>query len=185
MKIYAVRHSITPLNKQRLLNAQIDESLAPEGIDHAQKAISLFPKTIKHIYSSSLNRAKETAEIINSKAGLPISTHDELREVHMGSLAGKSWEDVDAMEPEIKIRHYALEYDYQSFGGESVKQVKTRLKKILEQINQNHNDHEALIVTHGGILRLLYKLGSNEKKKDIEHVSFQEFDLDKILAALI
>ena len=180
MKIYAIRHSITPLNQERLLNAQIDEPLAPEGIEHAKKAV--LPKSVKHIHTSSLQRTKQTADIVNSEAKLPISTHDELKEVHMGSLAGKSWDDLNTSD--LKQKHYALEYDYRPFGGESVQEVKTRLKKFLQQINNTQGDFELLIVTHGGIIRLLHFLEHGETRKDIAQVSFEVFDLDKILESL-
>ena len=96
MKIYVIRHGLTELNKQKKVNSEVDEPLAPEGIEQAKAIIPLLPKTIRHIYSSPMLRAKQTAEIIISKLKIPISSIDELTEIRMGSsLAGKSWEEME------------------------------------------------------------------------------------------
>lgn len=181
MKIYVIRHGLTPLNKKRILNAQIDESLAPEGIKQAQDSISLVPKSVKYIYSSSLKRAKQTAQIINSNLNLPLSEHDELREIHMGSYAGKSWSDPD-LGPELKKKHRSIQFDYTKLGGESSEDFKKRVISFLKMINRKHKDGEVLIVTHGGILRLIHLLEHDKELLDeIENASIHTVDLGKIL----
>lgn len=181
MIIYVIRHGITELNKKTVVNGQIDEPLAPEGIEQAKAVIPLIPKLIKHIYTSPMQRAKQTAEIINSKLNLPISLQTELTEIHMGSLAGKAWTNMEAG-LELKKKHRAIEFDYRSHGGESAKEVKKRVLAFLKKINGKHNDHETLIVTHGGIIRLLHLLEyDNQRLDEIEHVTLHTFDLDKIL----
>lgn len=181
MKIYVIRHGLTGLNKKKLVNGQIDEPLAPEGIEQAKTALTLIPKSITHIYTSPLLRAKQTAEIINSKVKKLVSVQQELTEIHMGSLAGKSWEEMEGG-LELKKKHRAIEFDYRPQGGESAKEVKKRIITFLKKINGKHNDHETLIVTHGGIIRLLHLLEHNQPLVDeIEHISFKTFDLKKIL----
>ncbi|MBI2593891.1 histidine phosphatase family protein [Candidatus Daviesbacteria bacterium] len=181
MKIYVIRHGLTPLNKKRILNAQIDESLAPEGIKQAQDSISLVPKSVKYIYSSSLKRAKQTAQIINSNLNLPLSEHDELREIHMGSYTGKSWSDPD-LGPELKKKHRSIQFDYTKLGGESSEDFKKRVISFLKMINRKHKDGEVLIVTHGGILRLIHLLEHDKELLDeIENASIHTVDLGKIL----
>lgn len=86
MKIYVVRHGLTELNKQKRVNGEIDEPLAPEGLEQARAAISLMPKSIKHIYTSPMIRAKQTAQTLNSKLNLVLIEHQNLTEIKMGSL---------------------------------------------------------------------------------------------------
>lgn len=181
MKIYVIRHGLTELNKKKIVNGQIDEPLAPEGIKQAKAAISLIPESIKYIYVSPLKRARQTAEIINSKLKRPISLHIGLTEIHMGSLAGKSWDQMGSG-AELKKKHRAIEFDYRAKGGESVSDVKKRVISFLKKINGQHLDYEVLIVTHGGIIRLLHLLEHGSQLLDeIEHISPHTFDLDKIL----
>lgn len=181
MKFYLIRHGLTPLNKAKKVNGEVDEPLAPEGIEQAKDIISLIPKSVKYIYSSSLLRARQTAETINSKLHLPIYFQDELFEVRMGNLAGKSWEEMDGG-PDLKKKHRTVQFDYRPYGGESVADVKARLIPFFKKINTQHGDNEVLLITHGGMIRLINLLEKGEAVYETEkHVSLLTFDLDKIL----
>ena len=179
MKIYAIRHGLTELNKRGILNGRLDESLAPEGIEQAELAAQSIPASITHIYTSSLTRAKQTAEIINKKVFLPVTFHDELREVHFGKLTGMSWETIESGE-ELKSKHRSVQYDY-SPEGESADAVKNRVSLFLREISKNHTDGEILIVTHGGIIRVLQKIVNNKPDDKIENAFLFTFDISKIL----
>jgi len=179
MKIYVIRHGLTELNKQGRVNGQIDESLTSEGIEQAQALV--LPLSISLIYTSPFLRTMQTVEIINAHLGLPIYPHDGLREIHMGSLAGKAWTEIEGGD-KLKIAHRSVQFDYTSYGGESAEQAKKRVLGFLKQIHGKHKDHEALIVTHGGIIRVLHLLETGETtQEDIEHISPHTFDLNKIL----
>lgn len=175
MKIYAIRHGLTELNKKGLINGHIPDELAPEGIEQAKNAIKSLPTSIKHIYSSSLNRAKQTAEILNSQLRLPVSLHEELKEVCFGKLEGTPFLE------EHKYDHINLKYDWRP-SGENYDDVKNRVIKILQEIKSENKDGEALIVVHGGIIRMLLFLESGEVKGKIGNAELFCFDIDKILA---
>ncbi len=182
MKIYVIRHGITELNKQKKVNGEVDEPLTREGIEQAKAVIPLLPKTIKHVYSSPMLRAKQTAEIIISKLKAPISSIDELTEIRMGSsLAGKSWEEMENG-LELKEKHRSVQFNYQPYGGESVKEVKKRLLAFLKKVNGKYGDNEVLIITHGGIIRFFHLLNSGEVPYETEkHISPLIFNLNRIL----
>lgn len=174
MKIYVIRHGQTELNVKGLINGQIGDALTPEGVKQAETAAKSLPGTINHIYASPLNRAKQTAEILNTELNVPVTFHDELKEVNFGELQGTPYLD------EYKKRHMALNYDWGP-SGENVEQVKARVLKVLKQIKGESGDEEALIVAHGGIVYLLYFLESGEISDAVGNASLHSFDLDKIL----
>ena len=181
MKIYIVRHGLTPLNKAKKVNGEVDEPLAPEGIEQAKAIISDIPKSVTRIYSSPLLRARQTADIISSALNIPVTIADELTEIRMGSLAGKSWEKMDGG-LELKKKHRTVQFDYRPYGGEAVVDVKKRLLPFFKKINAKHENNEALIVTHGGMIRLINLLEQGESVYETEkHVSLLTFNLDKIL----
>ena len=182
MKVYVIRHGLTELNKKKVVNGQIDEPLAPEGIEQAKVASQLIPETIKVIYTSPLLRARQTAEIINSKLKRPIYPQQELTEIHMGSLAGKAWTEM-ALGLELKKKHRTAKFDYRPEGGESAIEVKKRILSFLGKINNKYANYEVLIMTHGGIFRFLYLLENKKYLLDevVEQASPKIFDLDKIL----
>lgn len=174
MKIYVIRHGLTELNKKGIINGHIHDALVPEGMEQARAAAQLIPQTVKRIYASSLNRAKQTAEIINEKLNLPLTLHDDLKEVSFGNLDGTPF-----LEEYRKI-HASQKYDWRP-SGESVDGVKERVLRMLRQIKSENGDGEALIVTHGGIVRLLYMLQEGTPVEEIKNASLTDFDLDRIL----
>ena len=175
MKIYVIRHGLTELNKKGVINGHIHDNLAPEGIAQAEAAAPMMPKTIRHIYSSSLNRAKQTAEILNEALKVRLTFHDELMETNFGVLNGTPFLD------KYKEKHKSQRYDWRP-SGESVDDVKRRVLRILKHIKSENGDGETLIVAHGGIVRLMYLLQDGMPIDEIENASLHSFDLDKILA---
>ena len=178
MKIYVVRHGQTELNKKGVFNGRIDEGLSDEGIKQAEKTKLEIPNNIKHIYCSPLKRTRETAEILNSELHAPISFHDELQEIDAGTYNGQP------LVGEFEKKHKSLQYDWRPNGGESFEDVKKRVLKFLKEINlknKDSKDGEILIVTHGGIIRLLTFLETGAILDQIGNASIQPFDLDKIL----
>ena len=73
-----------------------------------------------------------------------------------------------------------MDYDWRP-SGESLEDVKNRVLSILQRIKSENNDGEAMIVTHGGIIRMLYHLQNGEKFDLIENASLHTFDIDEIL----
>lgn len=179
MKVYVIRHGLTELNKKWILNGQIDEPLSPEGITQAQSAISQIPETIKYIYTSPLLRAKTTAEIINLKLNLPLYHHPKITEIHMGTVAGKSWSELENGE-EMKKKHRSIKFNYKPVGGESSKEVKKRILEFIKEIKKKHKSEEVLIVAHGGIIRTMNLLINGKIiEENIENASISEFDFSK------
>lgn len=180
MKVFVIRHGLTELNKKQVLNGQIDEPLSKEGMIQAENAISTIPKSVKYIYTSPLLRARHTAEIINSKLNLPLYNHLKITEIHMGSVAGKSWSDFKNGE-EMKQKHRSINFNYKPAGGESSKEVKKRILEFIKEIKDKHSSEEVLIVAHGGIIRTMNLLINGKIiEENIENASITEFDFSKI-----
>lgn len=180
MKIYAVRHGLTECNKRDILNGRIDEPLAAEGIEQAKMLALAIPNSVRHLYSSPMLRARQTAEIITSECSLPIYFHDGLQEVDLGRFTGKSWTEIEFGE-EFKEKHRSVQYDYRP-EGESVADVKRRVLSFLRRIQEIHGDGETLLVTHGGIIRILQLLESSLPKLPSTHVKnafLYVFDIKK------
>lgn len=157
MKVYVMRHGLTEMNKQHLVNSHIDEPLSPEGITEVEDGRDHLPPDIKRIYTSSLLRARQTAEIINERYHVPISYHDAAREIHLGSLAGKKFTDMEKEHgPHYgRGRYIKLEYDYRPFGGESVAMARKRAHAMMDFIKKDAKEGPVLLVSHGGTIRLL------------------------------
>jgi probable phosphoglycerate mutase len=179
MKIYVIRHGLTGMNKQGIVNGEIDEPLAEEGIVQARKAADSIPGSIRYVYVSPLQRAVQTAKL--AVPSLPLSIHQSLSEIRMGSLAGLPWDSMPFAQDSMRL-HRTLKYDYTSNGGESVEEVTKRTRAFIADIEAKHADGEVLLVTHGGIIRILKFLETGEIAYDSPpNASIMTLDTTNIL----
>lgn len=175
MKMYFVRHGETGANKQGSFTDHNENSLTAltnEGIEQASKISLEIRSDFSEIYSSDLIRCKQTAEIINEKLKLPIIYDTRLRERNFGSLQGKTWKEVGQ---DLRELDKNQKYDYRSFGGESVDDVKNRIMSFIEEIKNTKPKRKILVVTSSGIIRLLHNILNNVVQEKIHNSSIHEF----------
>jgi broad specificity phosphatase PhoE len=134
-----VRHGETDWNADGRLQGQTDRPLSDFGRSQAQRlAGELESEEIEGIYSSDLSRARETAEIVGQRLGLPVALDPELREKDWGT-----WEGLTA-----------VERDRVEFVGESTEAHQERMLRALRWISDRHPGSGCvLVVTHGGSMR--------------------------------
>ena len=134
-----VRHGETDWNADGRLQGQTDRPLSDYGRRQArQLADELADEQLGAIYSSDLSRARETAEIVGERIGLPVELDPDLREKDWGT-----WEGLTA-----------VERDRVEFIGESTEAHQERILRSLHRISARHpGDGRILVVTHGGSMR--------------------------------
>jgi broad specificity phosphatase PhoE len=134
-----VRHGETDWNAEGRLQGHTDRPLSDYGRRQAQHlAAELEGQELEAIYSSDLARARETAEIVGERLGLPVVLDPDLREKNWGS-----WEGLTP-----------VERDRVEFVGESTKEHQERMLRALRRISERHpGDVGVLVVTHGGSMR--------------------------------
>src|SRR5207302_546705 len=103
------------------------------------------------IISSSMLRAKETAEIIAKETGAEIIFDDELRERHAG--------EADGMPIEEAREKYGNAYSMDSIvpGSEGYNETELRAWKTFAEHKKNHHYKNVIVVSHGSIIRTLRK----------------------------
>ena len=134
-----VRHGETDWNADGRLQGQTDRPLSDFGRRQArQLAEELADEEFEAIYASDLSRARETAEIVGERVGVPVVLDPELREKNWGT-----WEGLTA-----------VERDRVEFVGETTEEHQERILRALQRISERHpGDGRLLVVTHGGSMR--------------------------------
>ena len=134
-----VRHGETDWNADGRLQGQTDRPLNDYGRRQAQQlAETLETDKLEAIYSSDLARARETAEIVGERLGLPVALDPDLRE--------KDWGNWEGLTP--------VERDRVEFVGETTEAHQERTLRALRRIAERHpGDRPVLVVTHGGSMR--------------------------------
>lgn len=172
MKIYFVRHGQTKVNQERIFCGQQDWPTTDLGLEQARQLAYSISSDFTLIYTSDLLRCKQMVEILNTKLNLPVVVDARLRERHFGSLQGTSVALVDHLPPEEKNKLIVEK------GGESFEDLGKRIFACIEDIKKNHPNDKILIVTSGGVIRLLYKVLENKifEMGGIPNGSMHEFE---------
>ena len=156
MKLIVIRHGETNLNKENRLQGSKgpNEGLNEHGrevIENLRNSLLLIPEII---YSSPLQRTQETAHILNKRFDVGIVLDAALMERDFGTLSGKLREDIG---PKLVEDDLEGHYDYRPYGGESVEEVTARVRQFVENLKA-HKEEIIMLVTHRGIIRILYDL---------------------------
>ena len=155
-KIFLVRHGQDTDNEQRILNGRRDTELTELGREQArQVAEKLKDNNIQVIYASPLKRAYETARIIATTLGIDeVITDEHLMEREFGVLTGQPIADISKYTNKILLTD-RVTYFLEAEGVEDFPTLIQRAKKILEEINERHDNKNILIVTHGDIGKMI------------------------------
>ncbi len=169
--IYVVRHGETEYNVQGLLQGQTDSPLTENGRQQAlERAEALKDVEFDAIFSSDLERAIKTSEIIKLNRQLAINTSKLLREKDFGPYDGKASDffrqDNKHLFEELKKLPEQGKKDFKFFEGfESDSEMADRMIAFLREVAQTFLNKKVLVVTHRGNLRVL-----------LLHLGFGSFD---------
>lgn len=128
--------------------------LSPLGIKQAERLRDRLAATQEiHadiLISSTMHRARHTAEIIAPALGLPITFDEEVEEWRDGDYQGMT-----QRERQAKFKHVPItEWPYIRIapGAETWAEFNLRMGTALSHITQKHAGKTIVIVCHGGII---------------------------------
>lgn len=142
---YMIRHGESEANLGEYASGHVDVALTEKGWEQARQAarivetLEIKPTIIIH---SHLQRARNTARVINEALGLAMVEDREIAEQMYGDWEGVSWTQTrqpirDGIDPP---------------NGETHAAFRDRVKAALSRFITDHPE-PALIVCHGGIFR--------------------------------
>lgn len=144
--IALIRHGSTSWNKEGRAQGNSNIPLDQDGINQAELlAKRLSSDDWNHIYSSTLERAKQTALIIGNAIGIDIHLDDRLRERAGGLIEGTTEEE--------RIEKWGTGWRDLDLGLEPIEVVQKRGKEFLEEIMLNHQGEKVLVVSHGALIQ--------------------------------
>lgn len=155
MTCYITRHG---QDDETVRGGWSNHSLVPEGISqvHALGAEMIAKnRNISRIYSSDIQRAKETAQILQKYLQCPITFDPGFRESNNGYLAGMKHEEAERKYPGIYWN--TLGYNQPWPGGESPEQFFLRIQAAWQRFRESlkNTEEDVLLVTHGGVLEVI------------------------------
>ena len=149
MKLFVTRHGETTWNVEWKVSGVTDVELTDRGVSQARAlAVALKNEKIDLIIVSPLKRAIHTAELINEEVNAPVEIDGRLTEQNYGIYEGAHRKSRGFLGNK---RQFAFRYP----GGESMMQVGFRVYSLLTELKEKHPDKTVLLVTHGGVCRVI------------------------------
>ena len=148
-----VRHGETEYNRADVFRGRVDLPLNERGREQAEAAARyLEGEAFEAFYSSPLTRSMQTARAIAAPHGAEVETLDLFIDVDYGQWSGKSIDEIRRAWPE-EFAAWAENPEEAVFpGGESVSEVRERLRRGLELLASRHGGR-VLLVGHKQIGR--------------------------------
>jgi probable phosphoglycerate mutase len=144
-----VRHGETIWNREMRLQGSRDIPLSDIGLTQAEQVAKRLSREQFHaVYSSHLERARKTAEMIAQLSGASHHVHEELRERSYGELEGFTREEILQKYPDF----WDKGKNDQVPGVESFDELRERAHRTINAIADSHPGEHVVIVSHGGTI---------------------------------
>jgi probable phosphoglycerate mutase len=158
-----VRHGETDWNRARRFQGSIDIPLNDTGRQQAARlARRLSSMSIDAIYSSDLQRCLQTVAPTAQALGLAVSKTQTLRERNYGLFEGLTLPEIEERYPQVRADWARHDPDYAIPGGESTRVLFQRIVSAIQMIVASHVGQTLLIVTHGGVLDMIYRAATHQ-----------------------
>ena len=155
-RLFLIRHGATTLTAEDKFSGADNVYISEEGRLQAELlAKRMAREKIACIYSSTLDRAVETAAILAKPHGLQPIASDGLREISHGHWEGLPRAEVERRFPEEYAAWEADPFTFAPQGGESGISVLARSLPVIREIVVGHGGEEVMVVSHKATLRLL------------------------------
>jgi broad specificity phosphatase PhoE len=153
--ILLARHGESDWNRSKRWQGFADRPLTDLGRRQAAELAERLKDTeLDAVYSSDLQRARETAEIVAQAKGLTVETTPDLREVDVGSWSGLTRAEAEARYPERYARWLQGGEGWED--GETYEQLGERVLAAMQRIATAHEGERVLVVAHGGTIRAIH-----------------------------
>jgi broad specificity phosphatase PhoE len=150
-----VRHGRTPTTGKELPGRRAGLSLAPDGHDQARRAAVALRERFERavLYTSPLERARETAAPFEEAFGLQAQVDEDLVEVDVGAWTGWSLGMVRRRKEWATLLAAASTFRFP--GGESLVEVLERVRRFARRTAQRHPGQVVIATSHADPIRLL------------------------------
>ena len=129
--IVFARHGETEANRQRLALGRADPALTERGEQQAAAlAARLGDLEIATVFTSPLQRARQTAAPIAAATGAELVVDDRLLELDYGEWDGKKFPDL----PPASLAQWRTDPTFAPPGGESLRAVSARVSAFCAEL---------------------------------------------------
>jgi len=149
-ELVLIRHGETDWNREARWQGQSDVPLNSTGIRQAQVAAEGLRGTrLEAIYTSDLQRARQTAEAVAAATGAYVRQDRRLREIGLGDWEGMTFDEIHRRDGGALDLFRGDPVNSRAPGGESVPEVRRRVLTCLQDILRAFPRGSVAVVSHG------------------------------------
>ena len=148
--IIFLRHAQAENNTKRILAGRTEGvHLTKAGIEQAE-SIAKYLKSldISAIYSSPIERASHTAEIVAKNNSLDYELDDRITEIDMGRFTRMNYDDMFAKYGNIFLKFYENDPVIAEHEVETFLEVQRRILDMVTDVVKKHKNENVILVTH-------------------------------------
>tara|TARA_B100000929_G_scaffold123566_1_gene97821 strand:- start:30 stop:647 length:618 start_codon:yes stop_codon:yes gene_type:complete len=167
--IIFLRHGQAENNVKRILAGRTDGvHLTKTGIEQAERiAKYLNPLDISAIYSSPIERAKHTAEIVAENNSMDYQLDDRLTEIDMGKFTLMNYDDMFAKHGNVFLKFYQNDPAIAEHRVETFPNVRKRVLDIVDYVVKKHGNQNVVLVTHMDPIKSILSVVMDLKPKTL------------------
>lgn len=175
MRLDLLRHGETTLS--HTLRGHTDDELTEKGWLQMQSTIQQYVAGGTNwdvIFSSPLQRCHVFAINLAEQLEIPLQLNMHIKEMYFGDWEGISTQSIYENEPELLANFWQFPTKYHAPNGESLEQFLQRVKVGFDEIHTQMKINQwnrALVVTHGGVIKLLTCLARHKHLNDLLKMS--------------
>jgi alpha-ribazole phosphatase len=155
-RLYLIRHGEVQGASDSKLIGRTDTPLSARGREQSRElAEALACEQLAAIYSSDLERARNTAGIIAERSGLKVKENSAWREIDMGQWEGLTMARIYDETTELVTQLFEDPLSFHYPGGESFAAFMTRVQDALRALLSANEKWPIALVTHGGVCRVI------------------------------
>lgn len=164
-----MRHGQATNNVERRLVGRLpDIPLTESGIQQAQFAARCIEEmNISCIYTSPIQRAMESSQIVSKHNSIPVTPDERLSEIDVGDFAGRKYDEITSIWGNVTLRFYQNDIMLKDMNIETFDSIKNRVQDMVKFVLENHQDENVLLVTHMDPIKAMISATLNLSPEDI------------------
>nr|WP_256354864.1 alpha-ribazole phosphatase family protein [Pseudomonas sp. sia0905] len=152
------------------LRGSLDDALTEAGWAQLRAAVQA-DEYWDALVSSPLQRCARFAEELAAARSLPLQFEPGLQELHFGEWEGRTAAQLMETNADDLGRFWADPYGFTPPGGEPLPAFETRVLDALQRLYAEYREQQLLVVTHGGVMRLLLARARSLPREKLLQVS--------------
>ncbi|WP_199442338.1 histidine phosphatase family protein [Umezawaea beigongshangensis] len=148
------RHGETDYNATGRMQGHLDSELTETGWNQARFAVPVLAGFAPElVVASDLRRARDTATVFTSVAGIPLRIDERLRETHLGKWQGLTPDEVEVEWPGA-MQRWRTDPTVAPPDGETRVEVAVRAAEVVAEVDEQFSD-TVMLCAHGGLITAL------------------------------